>query len=222
MKKKKRIKILGNVERGIFEQPDLSKSRKVEKYIKGVERIVRSSMEYKEYIKFLKDNMDMNRCAILNHIVADTNNKISVEVHHEPFTLYYIVETILRKFQKLEYDIDDLMIGEEVSRLHYDNLVGLVPLSKTVHEIVHSGDRIKIPLFLVYGNYSSFIKEYGEYMSDAAEDMFKYKVEQLKQLNGEFNLDFLEPLYVLNQVDNEDDIAIIKDMVVENDVIEAA
>jgi hypothetical protein len=41
-------------------------------------------------------------------------------------------------------------------------------------------------------------------------------------LNGEFNLDFLEPLYVLNQVDNEDDIAIIKDMVVENDVIEAA
>ena len=59
-------------------------------------------------------------------------------------------------------------------------------------------------------------------MSDAAEDMFKYKVEQLKELNGEFNLDFLEPLYVLNQVDNEDDIAIIKDMVVENDVIEAA
>ena len=56
--------------------------------------------------------------------------------------------------------------ADEVMECHYLNRVGLIPLSKTIHEMVHKSDKIFIPLHLVYGRYKEFFDVYGEYMSD--------------------------------------------------------
>lgn len=135
-----------------------------DKLIKYVERLVRNSNEYRKYIKYLKDELDMTRCKFLEKIDC-SEMKVSIEFHHFPITLYDIVETILRKHVKLANGIgvSCFSVASEVVKLHYMNMIGLVPLTKTAHELAHSKSLV-IPTSYVYGNYNAFKKEYSAYM----------------------------------------------------------
>lgn len=153
------------------------------KFIKTVERIVRSSKEYKEYIKFLRDQIDMTCCTYFPKISNKKkgSGRVSIEIHHEPFTLFDITNIIFTKVLQEEEEINPLLVAEEVLKVHYMGMVGLVPLSSTVHGLVTDG-KIFIPLQNVYGDYVKFIKEYGQYISPEIDDMLKCKVEMSKDL----------------------------------------
>ena len=129
------------------------------KFIKMVETICRSSIEYKQYIQYLKDEVDMTQCSFFQNINKKNGAKVSIEIHHEPFTLFDIVQIVTEKHIKEDIQINPLNVAEEVMKLHYRNLVGLIPLSVTVHELVHDG-KIFIPLQYLYGDYTKFIHEY--------------------------------------------------------------
>lgn len=145
----------------------LTTTRDIEKFIKRIERIVRSSMEYKDWIIFLKENVGLDRCVFFQNITNEkSKGKISLEMHHEPFTLYDIVMVVVNKFQKEGQPINDLFIADEVARLHYENKIGLIPLSKTAHQMVHNSEKLSIPLNMVYGSYIEFLQEYDPYIDD--------------------------------------------------------
>ena len=145
-------------------KPKYQTTKDRDKYIKTVEQTIRKSFEYRTYIQFLKQNLDMGRCIVLKNIKASSAGKhYSIEIHHEPFTLYDIVGTILNKRDQLGQPVDALSIADEVMGLHYEGKIGLIPLSKTMHELVHSG-RIFIPLQYIYQDYVAFAKEYEPYM----------------------------------------------------------
>ena len=57
----KRIKI-DTMEDVIYEEK-VNNAKSRTKFIKRVERIVRGSMEYKDFIQYISKYMDMNRCA---------------------------------------------------------------------------------------------------------------------------------------------------------------
>jgi hypothetical protein len=59
--------------------------------------------------------------------------------------------------------------------LHYAGKIGLVPLSTTMHELVHS-DRIFIPLQFVYHKYNEFFQDYEPYFKQALIDKIEAKV----------------------------------------------
>ena len=46
----------------------LETDRDKEKFIKRVEKVVRDSMEYKDYILFLNDYVNMNHCAFFTNV----------------------------------------------------------------------------------------------------------------------------------------------------------
>lgn len=169
------------------------------KFIKTLERIVRSSDEYKQYIQFLKKEIDMTRCTFFSNVSNKNGGKISIEIHHEPFTLFDIVSIVLDKYIDMNLDINPLTISEEVMKIHYKNLVGLIPLSVTVHKLVHDG-KIFIPLQNVYGNYIGFIEEYSPYISPSIENMLQIKLNMSKEID---NLDtsILEKKYVYLDVE---------------------
>ena len=112
-------------------------------------------MEYKEYIRFLKRNTDFRRCTILKGLNTNNGKRYSIELHHEPFTLFDIVETVLNKREMLGEKIEPLSIADEVMALHYDGKVGLIHLSTTMHQLVHD-DKIFIPLQYIYQSYNEF------------------------------------------------------------------
>ena len=63
------------------------------KFIKTVEKLVRASLEYRNYIDFLKENVGLDSCIFFQKITAGSNSKkrIKIEIHHEPLTLFDIV-----------------------------------------------------------------------------------------------------------------------------------
>lgn len=170
------------------------------KFIKMIERIVRSSLEYKQYIRFLKDEIDMTECSFFNNVSNKNGSKVSIEIHHEPFTLFDIVQIVTEKYIRTGTELNPLDIAEEVMILHYKNHVGLIPLSITVHQLVHDG-KLFIPLQNVFGKYTKFIEEYRSIIETLdVNNILRTKFEMSKDLTIN-DMTLLETKYVYLDID---------------------
>lgn len=169
------------------------------KFIKTVERVVRSSQEYKFYIAFLKKEIDMTSCSFFTGIDSKEAKKVSIEIHHEPFTLFDITQVVLEKWMAEGKTPNPIQIAEEVMKLHYQGKVGLIPLSVTVHKLLHNG-KVFIPLQNVYGNYIAFLEEYSEYMPQDLQEILELKLTMSKDAMNQ-DMSILEKKYVYLEVD---------------------
>lgn len=142
-----------------FEVYNLADDKEYNNYIKDIEKETRKSFEYREFIKYIRDNMDMNKCSFLKGVDNEETFDIKIEIHHYPFTLRDIVEIVYRKRQFYNESLNVQMVAKEVMELHYKLLIGLIPLSETVHQLAHSG-RLFIPINKVMGRYQLFIDYY--------------------------------------------------------------
>lgn len=147
------------------------------KLIKNVERHIRTSREYKDYIGYLKNEIGLNTCAILGEI---DHSRAEIEMHHYPFTLYDIVNIVAASRIVRGEGVTSLTLAHEVMNLHYENLVGIVPLSRTVHELAHSGE-IFINLKQVFGDVNEFVKRYSDGLTDGYIDDFNKLVALTNQ-----------------------------------------
>lgn len=152
-----------NVNEFDIESYDLNDDKDFNKYITDIERIIRGSFEYRSYIKYLKDYMGMDKCAFIKGVSNKETYDIKIEIHHYPFTLRDIVQIVVNKRAFNHESLSVFMVAKEVMSLHYKSLVGLVPLSETVHELAHSG-RIFIPTDIVFGRYKLFIQYYEQFI----------------------------------------------------------
>ena len=147
--------------------------KEMDKYIKYIERLVRKSYEYRTYIGVLKERFELNQCAFFRNMdFNEMHIKRGLEFHHYPFTLYDIVSIVIqnriidvnedpgnqKKFNKV---YNPFSIAKEVLRLHFQNKVGLCPLSLTPHKLFHKGN-LFIPLTedFIFGNWGKFEDEY--------------------------------------------------------------
>lgn len=165
--------------------------------VKQIERVVRTSQEYRDYIKFLKDNIDMTKCTYFNKLSNKGGKRISIHIHHEPFTLYDITMIVLNKHLSKNEPINMLDVAEEVMYLHYRDMVGLLPLSVTVHELVHIG-KVLIPLQVVYGNYIKFLEQYEEWITDDLRNILQAKLIMSREV---IDNSILEKKYVYLEVE---------------------
>jgi hypothetical protein len=146
------------------------------KFITTTERQVRMSNEYKNYVELLHTNLNaLNIDNILSNI---TSADADIEFHHYPLTLFEIIDVIaIDKFLKKE-QFTSFSVAKEAMQLHYKNLIGLVPLTKTNHDLAHSGN-----LFLskkqVFGDYTSFVKKYDKAVSLE----LKEKIKQMEDFS---------------------------------------
>ena len=88
---------------------------------------------------------------------------LKIHIHHEPLTLYDIVSTVYAKRLDRREPVTENMVAKEVMYNHYKMMVGLIPLSETVHELVHSG-YLFIPTTKVFGHYKEFVRVYEKYI----------------------------------------------------------
>jgi hypothetical protein len=182
--------------RGDFYNLDILYEEKARlKFIKYVEKIVRRSFEYRTYIGFLKNELNLTKCTFLPAVDINEIKKVGLEFHHYPFTLFDITSIVLDEHMlvKGEKHINPFKIAEEIMQLHYQNYIGLVPLTQTIHELVHSG-KVFVNLKYVFGNYNKFINLYDS----ASNDTYKQMLANLEQLSekedneGSINGDILD------------------------------
>lgn len=183
---------------------NLNDTRDFSRYIKDIEKEVRGSFEYRKMISYFREHMDMNRCAFLDNTTYDSReNKISIEIHHYPLTLYDICIVVYNKRSYYNESLELNMVAKEVMQRHYELIVGLVPLSKTVHELAHNGD-IFIPLNIVLGNWIRFIDIYKDFMSPEQLDTLDKIIEYNDNYNKQNNEEILRQNIITISSNNEE------------------
>lgn len=136
-------------------------------FVKGVERMVRSSKYYSRYISYLKNDIGLNFCQVLSNIkVEDEKAVTKIEMHHGPILTLFdyasiIIDWMLYNNKKVStFDVADILIEE-----HFNNNIQVVMLSETVHQLVHD-DKVFLNINQAFGNLNAFIKKYRDGISD--------------------------------------------------------
>jgi len=143
---------------------NLTDDKEYKKFIKDVKGVVRKSFEYRQFINYLRENMNMDKCAFLYRVSNAEGFDIKIEIHHYPFSLEDIVEIVVRKRSFYQEDMSVFMVAKEVMSLHYKMMIGLIPLSETVHELNHN-HRLFIPVDKVMGRYKLFVEAYKQFIT---------------------------------------------------------
>lgn len=179
-----------------FEDYDFNSEKDFKKYIADIEKDVRHSREYQVFIQFLKDNMDMNHCSFFEKVSNKESNHIKIEIHHTPFTLYDICIIVYNKRAFYGEDLSIFQIAKEVAICHYNLTIGLIPLSKTIHELVHNG-YLFIPADRVFGRYDYFVEYYKDFIGQDLLDTLD-KVEQYTDFykDNMYNRELIEEKHV--------------------------
>ena len=170
---------------------DLLEEKSFKKYISDLERSVRNSFEYRELIAYLKNTEGMDVCSFLDNVTSRDNTKVKIEIHHSPLTLYDICLAVFRKRQQRKESTNLEAVAQEILYLHYIGWVGLIPLSATVHDMVHN-QYLFVPTDRVRGNYKAFVDNYYNFIDpdtldslDAAEDATReYNNKQMELFNN--------------------------------------
>jgi hypothetical protein len=168
---------------GFFVQPMASKDLNqsdFNRFVKSVKSSVRASYEYKRFIGYLKHQVNLTRCSFLNKV---DDEKATVEIHHAPFTIHDVIEIIIDHMLSIG-PITTLSICNEVMQAHFMGLVGVVPLSETVHQLVHSG-KIKLHPNQIYGDIPGFLERYNEGVKDIHKEKLRefLKVTEIKEMH---------------------------------------
>ena len=137
----------------------------------------------------------MTKCSFFNNV--KNSKRVSIEIHHSPFSLYDITSIVAEKQMHENGEFNYFKIAEEVLKLHYQCKVGLIPLSATVHELVHLG-QVFIPLQSPRGDYISFLEEYDRYITMDMKDILQEKLNLSRQVQ---DLSLLETKYTYVEVE---------------------
>lgn len=192
------VMIMENIPEFDTEDYDLFNEKEFKKYINDIEGLVRRSMEYQIYIQYIRLYMDMNRSPFLEHATNIETTKIRIEIHHTPFTLFDIVMTVFNKRSRTQEPLEVELVALEVAYLHYFLYVGLVPLSKTEHLLVHNQE-LFVPLdHRLLGRYEEFIEMYKQDIPEDAMERYNIQKELTKTYNETKNTQILQvaPTYL--------------------------
>lgn len=178
-----------------MEEYNLNDETDFKKYLEAIEKSVRGSFEYRQFIKFLRENINMNQCSFFQNVNNIDTYKIKIEIHHSPFSLYDITYIVFKRRQESCECLEVEAVAKEVMFIHYNLLIGLIPLCETVHQLVHNF-YIFIPIDKVLGQVDTFIELYGQYMSAEQQDTLTTIKEYSRVFNEEENMRPLQRKYI--------------------------
>lgn len=145
-------------------QYDFMDEKSFKRYISDIERMVRNSREYRKFISYLKYTEGMSECSFEEGVSCADNSKVRIEIHHSPLTLYDICLAVIKKRMNNKESMEPWDVAEEVLYLHYIGWVGLIPLSETVHEMVHN-NYLFVRTDKVRGNWRAFKEAYYNFIN---------------------------------------------------------
>lgn len=198
----------------ICETPDydLANPKEFKKYMTDIERTCRGSFEYRRMVNYLREYMNMNRCSFLDNVTNKGDFGIKIHLHHSPFTLYDIVNVVYLKKVAYNEPLDTEMVAKEVMYQHYRLAVGIIPLSETVHDLVHNG-YVFIPVQNVMGFHQTFYEEYKEFIPIETRDLYEKILDYSEHFDSSKQNQILQKSYIYYNVEGQDnDIGKVVDM----------
>jgi len=158
-------------------------------FVKGVEKLVRYSQEYKLWVRYITDHLGQSKCALTNESI----NECPVEIHHHPINLYTIVKSVINDTLSKSIPFSSFDIATKVIELHFQNKVGYVVLISDLHSKYHSGF-LNIPIEFINGDYKYVLQHYSieENDYDKICRLCNVHVSDVKQVWGKNNYPGIE------------------------------
>ncbi len=152
--------------------------REFTKFIKNIERLVRSSIEYKDWTRYIKDVLGYSACALTDEKSAE----ITLEIHHHPINLYTICKGLTTSYINKEKEFCSYDIALECINMHFSNRIGYIPLISTLHEKYHNGF-LRIPIDLCHGEWRWVMNHLplDEIDTSIISELAQVKLEDMKQ-----------------------------------------
>jgi hypothetical protein len=144
-------------------------------FVREVVSQVRRCPEYARYRSYLLENLDMGGCSVLSGLSQEELESAELELHHHPLSLHDVVETVLGQMEADGARVTTMAVAHRAMAFHWRGAVGLVPLVKTVHELVHAG-QFRIDPRMVYGDWRVLLAECRAGIPEAVADRLRMEV----------------------------------------------
>jgi hypothetical protein len=151
------------------------------KFAKNCEKLIRVSLEYKDWRGYILDVLQVNTCMI----TKERMDEVSVEVHHHVPSLFTIMKALVNRKLELEEAFSTFDICQEAIKLHFDNKVGYLVLISSMHEKIHNGF-LNVPARLIRGDFNFFIATFAKYLDD----------NELEVINKRLAVEDADPLWI--------------------------
>ena len=126
------------------------------KFIKSVEKLVRKHPDYELFVDQIREER-MEHCQVLGNI---SRYDATVEMHHGPMLTLFDYAAIITNYHIFKGEaVNTFRIAKELLNAHYDNIIQVVMLCKTVHQAIDTGE-IFINLNQGIGDVIKFIQKY--------------------------------------------------------------
>ena len=145
----------------VLTRDNIEDPKQLKAFIKSCELLIRKSPEYKDWVSYIHEVLELYRC----EITGEMHFQATCDVHHHPVALFTIVKGVINKHISEEKSFSSFDICAEVLQLHYDLKVPFVVLLKSMHEKFHNGF-LKIPIELVHGDLRYFIDNFRDYIEE--------------------------------------------------------
>lgn len=154
------------------------------RFIKACEKLVRKHPDYDQMVSDIREYY-MDHCQVLGNI---SREDAVLEIHHGPlFTLFDIVMVILNHLLKQEdAHITTFNVSKIVLQEHREGNVQLVVLSKTVHQLIDTG-QIFINLNQGIGNIQKFIDKYRDGIDENMANKINNYIDMSKKYDSTDN-----------------------------------
>lgn len=207
------VLVIANLPEYDIDDYDIFNEKDFKQYIIDIKRTCRNSFEYREMVNYLRDNLDMNKCSFYENVNNIDTYKIKIHIHHDPFTLEDICLIVYNKRKQNGESLEVEMVSKEVMLLHYNLMIGLIPLAETPHELVHN-QYLFIPADVVLGRYKDFINLYEHYMEPEQLHILNNILEATKHYRGD-NMGLLDKKLIYVDITGSyklPELSVIKDM----------
>ena len=139
------------------------------KFIKSVEKMVRSNDDYKLWLSTIRDEPMLSQDAFLYNVGS---NVAEIQLHHFPFNLFNVVRNVTDQMLYDDKKVSTFIVADKVIQLHFQGMIGLVPLSVTMHEIAHLG-KLNFVRTQIFGEWEAYYEAYKDYMDDYEHSVIK-------------------------------------------------
>jgi hypothetical protein len=149
------------------------------RFVKATEKLVRKHPDYDAMVSDIRENY-MSHCQVLGNISL---GDATLEIHHGPlFTLFDICLVVLNHLIKNDdKHITTFNVAKIVLDEHMKGNIQFVVLSKTVHQLIDTGE-IFINLNQGIGNIQNFIYKY----QDGLDEIMIDKINRYIDLSEKF------------------------------------
>lgn len=149
----------------------------------------RQSRFYKQYKSYLYD-IGLDHCQVLSHI---DGTMAKLEMHHNGLTIFDIAMIIIGHLLNTKGKVCTFDVTKEMKKCHKDNIIPLVMLSISIHQMVHNDDQFFIPTQMCFGFWPEFLFRYNRGITYGVAKKINYwiKISLEHSYNQELNTNLL-------------------------------